>query len=118
MTYQEFTAHIPWWDITAFVYDSPNNRYIYASGEINDDVFDNIEFDTVFEIVGIDELPDVKQVIIDNFIPDLESLTGPDDEGYIAVKTSIETGEAKIGYWDKETHYGPDTYTTRTYMLI
>lgn len=117
MTYQEFTKNIEFGNTTAFVYDSPNNRYNYSSGEICDEVFDNVDSDTEFTIVGIDELPEVKEVIIDNFLSEIAPAAGIEDEGYNMVKKQLNNGKAKVGYWDEETHYG-DTFTTRTYMLI
>jgi len=118
MTYQEFTKNIEFGNTTAFVYDSPNNRYNYSSGEICDEVFDNIDSDTEFTIVGIDELPEVKEVIVDNFLSEIAPAAGIEDEGYNMVKKQLNNGKAKVGYWDEETNYGPDTFTTRTYMLI
>jgi len=118
MTYQEFIKNINFGDTTAFVYDAPNNRYNYASGEIYDGVFDNVTTDTNFSIVGINELPQVKEAIVENFLAELEPAPGVEDEGYEAVKAALESGSARIGYWDNETKYGPDTFTTTTYMLI
>ena len=118
MTYQEFRKNIEFGNTTAFVFDAPNNRYNYSSGEIYDDVFDNITSETEFRIVGIDEYPEVKQVIIDNFLPEIEPAAGIQDDGYDSVKKQLNNGKAKLGIWDEETKYGPDEFTTTTYMLI
>lgn len=118
MKYNDFQNIINWGDTTAFVLDAPNNRYNYSSGVIDDDVFANIDADTEFSIVAIDELPEVKEIIIDNFLSELEPAEGVDDEGFNAIKSDLENGNAKIGYWNEETHYGTDSFTTTTYMLI
>jgi hypothetical protein len=118
MKYQEFIGNIELGNTTAFVYDAPNNRYNYSSGEINDDVFDNVDSDTEFTIVGIDELPEVKEVIIDNFLREIAPAANVEDEGYNMVQEQLTNGTAKVGYWDEDTHYGPETFTTRTYILI
>lgn len=118
MNYKEFKENLTWGDTTAFVYDAPNNRYNYSSGEIYEEVFDNTSDDTEFFIVGINELPNVKMVIEDNFLAELCPAQGIEDECYNDVKSRIENGDAKIGYWDEETHYGADTFTTTTYILI
>ena len=109
MKYQVFKNQIGFGYTTAFVYDSPNNRYNYTSGVICNEVFDHIDANTEFTIVGINELPEVKRVIIDNFLCEI------DDE---EAKELINDSTAKIGYWDEVTHYGHDTFTTRIYMLI
>lgn len=118
MKYQEFTKEIAFGKTTAFVYDSPNNRYQYASGEVCDEIFDHCISDTNFHIVGIDELPQVKEVIINNFLPELEPASNIEDENYSIVKEQLESGKAKIGYWEEEMNYGTDAYLTTTYMLI
>lgn len=53
MKYREFKKLINWGDTTAFVYDEPNNRYQYESGEINDAVFAKTTSGTDFDIAGI-----------------------------------------------------------------
>lgn len=118
MTYKEFTKEITFGDFTAFVYDAPNNRYNYASDEITVDIFDNVTSDTEFHITGINSLPEVKEVIIDNFLSEIAPAAGIEDEGYDNIKANIEQGLAKVGYWEEETKYGPDTITTTVYMLI
>jgi len=118
MTYREFINNIEFGNTTAFVFDAPNNRYLYTSGEICEETFENVHSDTEFTIVGIDELPKVKEVIIDNFLSEIAPAANVVDEGYEIVKKQLNEGLAKVGYWDEETHNGPDTFTTRTYMLI
>lgn len=118
MKYREFIENIEFGNTTAFVYDSPNNRYTYSSGEICDDVFDNVDSDTEFTIVGINELPEVKEVIIDNFLSEIAPRVGVEDNGYDMVKKQLTNGRAKVGYWDEETHYGTNSFITCTYMLI
>ena len=53
MKYREFIKQINWGDTTAFVHDSPKERYQYESGEINDAVFAKTTSGTDFDIVGI-----------------------------------------------------------------
>ena len=118
MTYQEFTEELTFGDYTAFVFDAPNNRYNYSSGEITDEIFDNVTSDTEFHVTGINSLPEVKEVIIDNFLSELAPAAGIEDEGYNNIKADIEQGWAKVGYWEEETKYGPDTITTTVYVLI
>lgn len=118
MKYQDFIENIEFGNTTAFVFDAPNSRYNYSSGEISEEVFENVDSDTEFTIVDIDELPRVKEVIIDNFLSEIAPAANVEDEGYDIAKKQLNDGKAKIGYWDEETHYGPDTFTTRTYMLI
>lgn len=118
MKYQDFIENIEFGNTTAFVFDAPNNRNLYTSGEICEETFENVHSDTEFTIVDIDELPKVKEVIIENFLSEMASVAGIENEDYNMVKKQLNNGKAKVGYWDEETHYGPDTFTTRTYMLI
>ena len=112
MKYNEFIKSIEFGNATAFVYDSPNNRYIYSNGEITEDTFENVTDETEFEIVGINELPEVKEVIVDNFLPELEPAANVEDDEYNEIKKRLETGNAKIGYWSEND--GNDDI----YMLI
>ena len=112
MKYNEFINNIEFGNATAFVYDLPNNRYIYSSGEITEGTFENVTEDTVFKIVGINELPEVKKVIVDNFLPELEPAANVEDDEYNEIKKRLETGNAKIGYWSEND--GNDNI----YMLI
>lgn len=109
MNYQEFCKQINFGDTTAFVYDQPSSRYQYSSGVIDDDIFANAPTDG-YIIVGINDLPDVKEVIFDNFLIELKPASNIEDEGYNSVKQAIEDGTAKIGYWSEGD--------TTTYMLI
>ncbi len=112
MKYNEFIKNIEFGNTTAFVYDSPNNRYIYSSGEITEDTFESVTDETEFEIVGINELPEVKEVIVDNFLSELEPAANVEDDEYNEIKKRLETGDAKIGYWSEND--GNDDI----YMLI
>ena len=112
MKYNEFINNIEFGKATAFVYDSPNNRFVYSNGEISEDTFENVTEDTVFEIVGINELSEVKKVIVDNFLSDLEPAANVIDDEYNEIKKRLETGDAKIGYWSENG--GNDVI----YMLI
>lgn len=112
MKYNEFINNIKFGIATAFVYDSPNNRYIYSSGEITEDTFESVTDETEFEIVGINELSEVKEVIVDNFLSELEPAANVEDDEYNEIKKSLETGDAKIGYWSEND--GKDNI----YMLI
>ena len=112
MKYNEFIQNIKFGNATAFVYDSPNNRFVYSNGEITEDTFENVTEDTVFEIVGINELSEVKKVIVDNFLSDLEPAANVIDDEYNEIKKRLETGDAKIGYWSENG--GNDVI----YMLI
>ena len=109
MNYQDFCKQITFGDTTAFVYDQPNSRYQYSSGEINEDIFANAPADG-YNIVGINDLQEVKEVVSDNFLSEIRPASGVEDEGYNSVKEAIESGTAKIGYWNEGM--------TTTYMLI
>ena len=112
MKYNEFINNIEFGNTTAFVYDSSNNRYIYSSGEITESTFENVTDATEFEIVGINELPEVKEVIVDNFLYELEPAANVADDEYNEVKKRLETGDVNIGYWSEND--GNDDI----YMLI
>jgi len=112
MEYNEFIKNIEFGNTTAFVYDSPNNRYVYSSGEITESTFENVTDKTEFEIVGLNELPLVKEVIVDNFLSELEPAMNIEDDEYTEIKKRLETGDAKIGYWSEND--GNDDI----YMLI
>lgn len=112
MKYNEFIKNIEFGNTTAFVYASTNNGYMYSSGEITEDTFKNVTDETEFEIVGINELPEVKEVIVDNFLSELEPAANVEDDEYNEVKKRLETGDAKIGYWSEND--GNDDI----YMLI
>ena len=115
MKYQDFTNSITFGNYTAFVYDSPNNRYVYSAGDITDDTFANTNEETDFNIVPINDFPRVKEVIIDNFLPEIAPASNVQDDGYDEVKRLIESGEAQIGYWDDQNIFGVED---TTYMLI
>lgn len=112
MKYNEFIENIEFGNTTAFVYDSPNNRYTYASGEITEDIFNNISNETEFKICNINDLPDVKSVMVENFLAELEPAENVKDDEYTEIKRKLEAGNAKIGYWSEND--GNDDI----YMLI
>ena len=118
MKYQEFINHFNFGDFTAFVYDSANSRYQYASGEITDDTFAFATSQTEFNIVGIDTYPRVKEVIVYNFLPELASAPGIEDDNYSEIKSIIESGRAQLAVWDETHHYGSDSFFVTNYMLI
>lgn len=96
------------------MYDSPSNRYIYSSGEIDDDTFGYIENETEFNIVEFNDLPEVKEVMTENFLALLRPLPEVDDEGYNEIERHLLSGDAEIGYWTSTVN-GEET---TTYMLI
>ena len=87
---------------TAFVYDCERSRYQYVDGIISEAFFEEVEEDTEFEIRELDELPEVKEVMLDNFVSDYF-------EDKEEIKNDIIT-RGKIGSWQ-------DGETT-IYMLI
>lgn len=103
MKYHEFSKIAPWGNTTAFVYESPKSHYNYASGEVNEDTFQYVDSDTDFNIVGIDDLPEVKEVIIDNFLPEIAPAECVEDESFDAIKSAIENGDAQIALWTEGT---------------
>lgn len=118
MKYDQFIKYANIGDFSAFVYDYQNNRYEYASGEVNYNVFDYTSNDTEFFIAAIDDFPEVKQIIIDNFLAELSPAKDVVDDKYQEIERILLAGEAKVGYWDEYTKYGPDTIKTTVYMLI
>lgn len=112
MKYNEFIKSIEFGNTTAFVYDSPNNRYVYSSGEITESMFESVTDETEFKIFNINELPKVKEVIVDNFLYELEPAANVADDEYNEVKKRLETGDVNIGYWSEND--GNDDI----YMLI
>jgi hypothetical protein len=110
MKYNEFTEYLTFGDTTAFVFDSPNNRYVYSSGEIFEDKFEDATEDTVFNVCNINDLPEVKSVMVENFLPELEPAENIQDDEYNEIKRRLETGDAKIGYYE--------VGDTTTYVLI
>ena len=99
MKYEDFAEKIAWGDTTAFVYDLPESRYLYSSGEINDGVFAYTNQNTEFRIDDIDNLPLVKDVIVDNFLSELKAAKGVEDDAYNYVRDMILSGNASIGSW-------------------
>ena len=87
---------------TAFVYDCERSRYQYVDGIISEEFFEGVDDDTEFEIRELDELPEVKEVMLDNFVSDYF-------EDKEEVKNDI-LDRGKIGSWQ-------DGETT-IYMLI
>ncbi len=112
MKYNEFIKSIEFGNATAFVYDSPNNRFVYSNGDITEDTFENVTENTVFEVCNINDLPVVKSVMIENFLAELEPSENVVDDEYNEIKKRLETGDAKIGYWSEND--GNDDI----YMLI
>ena len=81
---------------TAFVYDCERSRYQYVDGIISEEFFEGVDDDTEFEIRELDELPEVKEVMLDNFVSDYF-------EDKEEIKNDIIT-RGKIGSWkDGET---------------
>lgn len=110
MKYNEFIEYLTFGATTAFVYDSPNNRYVYSSGEIFEDIFEDVTEDTVFEVCNINDLPEVKSVMVENFLTELEPAENVQDDNYNEIKRRLESGDAKIGYYE--------VGNTTTYVLI
>lgn len=102
MKKKEFINKLEFGNYTAFVYDCESSRYAYTDCIISEEFFEVVDDDTEFEIRDIDELPEVKEVIIDNFVSDYF-------EHKDTIKNDILT-RGKIGSW----HNGETT----VYMLI
>lgn len=118
MKYEQFYNYVKFGDFTAFVYDDPKNRYVYSSREVYDNVFEQTTNDTDFTIVPIDDLIEVKKVIIDNFLPELEPAQNVEDKNYNEIERRLHAGEAQVGYWTVHTKYGSEIIETTVYMLI
>ena len=103
MNKTEFISELEIGTYTAFVYDCESSRYQYVDGIISEEFFEGVEDDTEFEIRELNEFSEVKEVILDNFIPDY-----PEYE-----RETIKNGilaRGKVGSW----HDGETTI----YMLI
>lgn len=109
MKYNEFTRVLDMNAYTAFVTDSANSRYAYTDGYVSD-AFDNTDCETEFEICPIEEFPEVREVMVENFLADLEPAPNVQDDEYEYIKSRLENNDAMIGYW-KENN-------TTVYMLI
>lgn len=118
MKYQEFINHFNFGDFTAFVFDQASSRYQYSSGEITDDTFAFTTSDTEFNIVGIDTYPQVKEVIIDNFLPEIAPAPNIEDDNYNEIKDIIESGRAQLAVWDETHHTGGNAFFVTNFMLI
>ena len=103
MNKTEFISELEIGTYTAFVYDCESSRYQYADGIISEAFFEEVEEDTEFEIRELGELPEVKEVILDNFIPDYPKYERE------TIKNDI-LARGKVGSWN-------DGETT-IYMLI
>ena len=101
MKYNEFINNIKFGIATAFVYDSPKNRFVYSNGDITEETFDNVTDETEFKVCNINDLPEVKSVMIENFLAELEPAENVEDDEYNDIKKRLETGDAKIGYWSE-----------------
>ena len=102
MNKTEFINELEIGNYTAFVYDCERSRYQYVDGIISEEFFEGVDDDTEFEIRELDELPEVKEVMLDNFVSDYF-------EDKEEIKNDIIT-RGKIGSWQ-------DGETT-IYMLI
>ena len=96
MNKTEFISELEIGSYTAFVYDCESSRYQYVDGIICEEFFEIVDDDTEFEIRELNELPEVKEVMLDNFISD-----------YFENKEEIKNdilARGKIGSWhDGET---------------
>ena len=96
MNKTEFISELEIGSYTAFVYDCERSRYQYVDGIICEEFFEIVDDDTEFEIRELNELPEVKEVMLDNFISD-----------YFENKEEIKNdilANGKIGSWrDGET---------------
>ena len=96
MNKTEFINELEIGNTTAFVYDCERSRYQYVDAIICEEFFEIVDDDTEFEIRELDELPEVKEVMLDNFISD-----------YFENKEEIKNdilANGKIGSWkDGET---------------
>lgn len=108
MKREMFKNIVNWGDTTAFVYDSPRNRYQYTSGEVSREVLEYTTPDTKFDVVPINTLPEVKEVMLDNLLAEMSS-----GEERDTVEAYIEHGLASVACW---TENDPDQ--TRAYMLM
>lgn len=112
MKAKEFYKNINFGDTTAFVYDDPNgSRGVYASGEITEDTFCYTDIDTNFSIVKITEYPNIKEIIVDNFLSEIKPYEGVYDEAYEIVKHKLDSNDVCLGIWI-------DNNGVTNYMLI
>ena len=116
MNKKEFIKHLDaiYGEYTAFVYDTPSNRYTYVGADVDDDLSGDLPDDFDYNIDNIGEFPRVKEVICNNFISELEPAYGVDDEYFNEIKSRIESGNAEVGWWYEDAN-GQPTYT---YILI
>ena len=110
MTYNEIKSFIGWGDTTAFVFDTPSCRHTYTSGIIEDDVFANVTEDTEFSLQPINLYPEVKEVIHDNFLGEMQPAGGRVSREYDLLKDELEMGLASLAIWQEGD--------TTAYMLV
>jgi hypothetical protein len=82
-------------DYTAFVYND-GTQTMYSGGEISDDTLAPFYDADKIEVYGMNELLDIKELMQENFLAELEPAEGVDDEGYNSIATDFENGRGKI----------------------
>ena len=69
---------------TCIVTDSPNNRMNYTSGEIDDNILDQLEGKDITE-ESLDENSEVAAVMLENFSAEMKPASNIQDDDYMTI---------------------------------
>jgi hypothetical protein len=81
---------------TCFVYDEPNNRYNYASGEISDDTLEPFFHADRIEVEELEEDSYVSSIMIENWASEMKSPENIQDDNFVPMIRNMFGTESKI----------------------
>lgn len=106
ISWQQLKHHFTYCDSTCFVYDN-GTQIQYSDGEFFEDTLSSFLIADEIRLYNISEVPDIKQIMQDNYLPLFKSA-----EGYEEIAKMFTENKAQIAMcYDEELH-------TTIYMLI
>lgn len=109
ISFDDFRNKLSYNDYTAFVYND-GTQQMYSGGEINDDSIQSFEDGGKISICNMSELPDIKELMQENLLAELEPAENVSDDGYDKMKENFANNNGDIAFVDNNG--------ITTYMLI
>ena len=97
INYAEFykTISTMFGSTTCIVTDSPNNRMNYTSGEIDDNILDQLEGKDITE-ESLDENSEVAAIMLENFSAEIKPASNIQDDDYMTIIRNCFSVNSKL----------------------
>ena len=118
MKWKEVEKYLEFGYYTALVCDTQKARMWCDGVEICEQLFEDTDYNTEYDITPLSELPEVRDCIAEQWLPDLKEMTYGDPEVYSAWQSDISSGKALVCHWHIEKPYGSDMLRLDQYLML